>query len=100
MIDPEPFRRLTHPTVKDDAESSVTWMQASEAPPHFIPSHPQMHLARMVAIVASCKEAIWDAYNKLYRGDRRLPRLNDKPGKTNVHTIREEFEYHWLNWDW
>ncbi|KAI0001478.1 hypothetical protein BJV74DRAFT_818906 [Russula compacta] len=99
MIDPGPFRRLTHATVKDDADSSVTWIQASEAPPYFIPSHAQMHLARMVAIVASCKEAIWGAYNKLYSADRRLPRLSDKPGKTNVHTIREEFEYHWLNWE-
>jgi hypothetical protein len=100
MFDPEPFRHLKHATVKDDAESSVTWMPASEAPPHFIPSHASMHLARMVAIVASCKEAIWGAYNKLYCEDRRSPRPNDASGKTNVLTMREEFEYYWLNWEW
>jgi hypothetical protein len=100
MIDPEPFRHLTHATVKDDAASSMTWIPKREAPPHLIPSHAPMHLARMVAIVGSCKEAIWGAYNKLYGNDRRLPRLNDERGKTSVHTIREEFENHWVNWEW
>jgi hypothetical protein len=100
MIDPEPFRHLTHATVKDDAESSMTWIPKGDAPPHLIPSHAPMHLARMVAIVIGCKEAIWAAYNLLYDKDRRLPRLNDKPGKASVHTIREEFENHWLNWEW
>ena len=100
MFDPEPFRHLTHATVKDDAETSVTWMPANEAPPHFIHSQAPMHLARMVAIVTSCKEAIWDAYNKLYCEDRRSPRPNDALGKTNAHTMREEFEQYWLNWEW
>jgi hypothetical protein len=100
MIDPGPFQRLTHATVKDDAESGVTWMSEREAPPHFIPSQTAMHLSRMVAIVTSCKEAIWDTYNRLYGSDPRLPRLNDEPGKTSMHTIREEFECHWLNWQW
>jgi|HubBroStandDraft_3_1064219.scaffolds.fasta_scaffold08433_4 hypothetical protein len=101
MINPEPFRHLTHATVKDDAASSTTWIPKREAPPpHLMPSHAPMHLARMVAIVLSCKDAIWGAYNKLYANDRRLPRLNDEPGKTSVHTIREEFENHWLNWEW
>jgi hypothetical protein len=100
MFDPELFRHLKHATVKDGAESSVTWMPDSEAPPHFIPSHASMHLARMFAIVASCKEAIWGAYNKLYCKDRRMPRPNDASGKTNVLTMREEFEYYWFNWEW
>jgi len=100
MIDPEPFRHLSHATVKDDAESFVTWMPARDAPPHLIPSHAPMHLSRMVAIVASCKEAVWGAYKKLYGNDPRIPRLNDEPGKTSVHTIREEFENYWSNWDW
>ena len=100
MIDPEPFRHLTHATVKDDTESSTTWMPAREAPPHLIPAHAPMHLARMVAIVMSCKDALWDAYNKLYGNDPRQPRLNDEPGKTSVHIIREEFEGLWLNWEW
>jgi hypothetical protein len=99
MIDPEPFRHLSHATVKDDAES-LTWMPARDAPPHLIPSHASMHLARMVTIVASCKEAIWGAYKKLYGNDPRIPRLNDEPGKTNVHTMREEFDHYWSNWDW
>ena len=99
-FDPEAFRHLRHATVKDDAESSMTWMPASEAPPHFISSHAQMHLARMVAIVASCKEAIWGAYNKLYCEDCRSRRPNDALGKTNVLTMREEFEYYWINWEW
>jgi hypothetical protein len=100
MFDPEPFRHLGHATVKDDAETSVTWMPASEAPSHFIHSQAPMHLARMAAIVTSCKEAIWDAYNKLYCQDHRSPRPNDVLGKTNVHTMREEFEQSWLNWEW
>jgi len=98
MIDPEPFRHLRYATVKDDAESSVTWMPASEAPPHLIPSQASMHLARMVAIIASCKEAIWHAYNRLYCKDRsRIPSLNHRSGQ--IHTIREEFEHYWLNWE-
>jgi len=99
-LDPEPFRHLRHATVKDDAESSVTWLPKNEAPPHFIPSQAPMHLGRMVAIVASCKEAIWGAYNKLYCEDPRSPRPNDPLGRTNVLTMREEFEYYWLNWEW
>ena len=60
-----------------------------------------MHLARMVAIVTACKEAIWGAYNKLYANDPRLPSLKSRreDGKTSIHTIREEFEHHWLNWE-
>ena len=100
MFDPEPFRHLKHATVKDDAETSVTWMPANEAPSHFIHSQAPMHLARMVAIVSSCKEAIWDAYNKLYCNDHRSPRPNDALGKTNARTMREEFERYWLNWEW
>jgi len=99
MIDPEPFRHLRYATVKNDAQSSVTWMPASQAPPHLIPSQASMHLARMVAIIASCKEAIWHAYNRLYCKDQsRIPSLNDQAGQ--IHTIREEFEYYWFNWEW
>jgi hypothetical protein len=100
MFDPEPFRHLTHATVKDDTDSPLTWLPASEAPAHFMPSSAPMHLARMVAVVGSCKEAIWGAYEKLYSNERRLPRLNAEPGKTSTHTVREEFENHWLNWEW
>ena len=82
LLDPEPFRHLKHATVKDDAESFVTWLPKNEAPPHFIPSQASMHLARMVAIVTSCKEAIWGAYNKLYCKDPRPPRPNDASGRT------------------
>ena len=99
FLDPEPFRHLRHATVKDDAESSVTWLPKNEAPPHFIPSQASMHLARMVAIVASCKEAIWGVYNKLYCEEPRPPRPNDAFGITNVWTMREEFEYSWLKWE-
>ncbi len=100
LLDPEPFRHLRHATVKDDAESSVTWLPKNEAPLHFIPSQAPMHLARMVTIVASCKEAIWNAYNKLYCKDSRSRRPNDASGRTNVLTMREEFDYYWLNWEW
>ena len=98
MIDPEPFRHLAHATVKEDAESSTTWMPAKEAPPHLMPAHAPMHLARMVAIVMSCKDAIWDTYNKLYGNDFKQPR--DGPGKPSIHLVREDFESHWLNWEW
>jgi hypothetical protein len=99
-LDPEPFRHLRHATVKDDAESSVTWLPKSEAPPHFIPSKAPVHLARMVAIVTSCKEAIWGSYNKLFCEDHRSPRPNDALGRTNRLTMKEEFENCWFNWEW
>ena len=98
-LDPGPFRHLGHANVKDDAESSVTWLPKSEAPPHFIPSHAPVHLARTVAIVTSCKEAIWDSYNKLFCEGPRSPRPNDASGKTNKFTMREEFENLWYNWE-
>ncbi|KAI9440025.1 hypothetical protein H4582DRAFT_1944547 [Lactarius indigo] len=104
MLDPEPFRHLVHPTVKHDPDAHVTWLPASEAPPHYVASNMSMHLGRMVAIVSACKEAIWGAYNKLYGNDTRLPYLkgrgdDEEPGKGSIHTIREEFEHHWLNWE-
>jgi hypothetical protein len=34
MIDPEPFRQLTHATVKDDAESFMTWIPKEDAQPY------------------------------------------------------------------
>jgi len=83
--------------VKDDAESSVTWLPKNEAPPHFIPSQASMHLERMVAVVASCKKAIWGAYNKLYSEDPISPRPNDPLGRTRV--LKEEFEFNWTNWE-
>ena len=97
MIDPEPFRHLAHATVKEDAKST-TWMPAREAPPHLMPTHVPLHLPRMVAIVTSCKEAIWDTYNQLYGNDFKQPL--DGTGKPNIHLIREDFESHWLNWEW
>ena len=100
FLDPEPFRHLRHATVKDDPESSVTWLPKNEAPPHFIPSQSSVHLARMVSVVTSCKEAIWGAYNKLFCEDARSPRPNDASGRTNKLTMREEFECNWFNWDW
>ena len=99
LLDPESFRHLRHATVKDDAKSSVTWLPKNEAPPHFIPSQASMHLARMVAIVASCKEAIWGAYNKLYCEHPRSRRPNDASGRTNRLTMKEEFEKHWYEWE-
>lgn len=102
MLDPEPFRHLVHATVKHDPDAHVTWLPASEAPPHFVSSNMSMHLARMVAIVSACKEAIWGAYNKLYANDPRMPYLRSQRdfGKTSIHAVREEFEQHWLNWEW
>jgi hypothetical protein len=99
-LDPESFRHLRHATVKDDAESSVTWLPKKEAPPHFIPSQASMHLARMVAIVASCKEAIWGAYNKLYCEDPRPPRSIDAFGRTSASIMKEQFESDWIKWEW
>jgi hypothetical protein len=105
MLDPEPFRHLVHATVKHDLDAHTTWLPASEAPPHFIPSNMSMHLARMVAIVSGCKEAIWGAYNKLYGHDPKSPpiksrRDDEEPYKASIHSIREEFERNWLNWEW
>ncbi|KAH9002924.1 hypothetical protein EDB86DRAFT_2893972 [Lactarius hatsudake] len=103
MLDPEPFRHLVQATVKHDPDAHVTWLPASEAPTHYMASNMSMHLGRMVAIVSACKEAIWGAYNKLYGNDPRLPKSrsdDEEPGKTSVHTVREEFERHWLNWEW
>jgi hypothetical protein len=99
-LDPEPFRHLRHATVKDDAEPFVTWLPKNEAPPHFIPSHASMHLARMVAIMTSCKEAIWGEYNKLFCEHPRSPHPNNASGRTNKFTMREEFKCCWFNWEW
>ena len=105
MFDPEPFRHLVNATVRHDNDADATWLPASEAPPHFVASNMSMHLARMVAIVSGCKEAIWGAYNKLYGLDTKPPPLKARsdeevPYKMTVHSIREEFERHWLNWEW
>jgi hypothetical protein len=104
MLDPEPFRHLDHVTVKHDpADAHVTWLPASEAPPHFVASNMPMHLGRMVAVVSACKEAIWGAYNKLYGNDPRLLKSQSDDAeldKRTTRTAREEFEHHWLNWEW
>lgn len=104
MLDPEPFRHLVNATVKNDNDAHATWLPASEAPPHFVSSNMPMHLARMVAIVSGCKEAIWGAYNKLYGLDPKSPPIKARSDdeelyKTTVHSVREEFERHWLNWE-
>jgi hypothetical protein len=102
MLDPEPFRHLVHATVKHGPDAHATWLPASEAPPHFVASNMSMHLARMVAIVSACKEAIWGAYNKLYGNDLRLFRSRSdgaEPCKRRIRTTREDFELHWVNWE-
>ena len=104
MLDPEPFRHLVHPTVKHEPEAHATWLPASEAPQHYVASNMSMHLARMVAIVSGCKEAIWGAYKKLYGPDPKSPLKGRSDGeetnRTSIHSVREEFERHWLNWEW
>src|SRR6266404_1906134 len=102
MLDPESFRHLSHVTVKHE-HAHVTWLPASEAPPHFVSSNMTMHLARMVAIVNGCKEALWETYNKQYGNDPRSPYRKsrhraEEPCKASVYRLREEFEHHWLNW--
>ncbi|KAF8263903.1 hypothetical protein EI94DRAFT_1806554 [Lactarius quietus] len=103
MLDPEPFRHLVQATVKHEPDAHATWLPAGEAPPHFVASNMSMHLARMVAIVSGCKEAIWGAYNKLYGHDPKSAKIrsrsDDERYKTSVHSVREEFERHWLNWE-
>ncbi|KAI0264475.1 hypothetical protein BC834DRAFT_970799 [Gloeopeniophorella convolvens] len=105
MIDPEPFRHLAHLNVSNDGDAPCSCVPDSEAPPHFIPSHPHMHLARTVALVSGCKTAVWEGYNKLYKNDpARMPRLvrnhnGELVPEISEQGLREEFEDHWVNWE-
>ncbi|KAJ7067032.1 hypothetical protein C8F01DRAFT_1120047 [Mycena amicta] len=70
-----------------------------------VPSWGRMHLAKTVATVSACKEALWVEYEKLYPGD--LPPLlhakTARPNWTRVqkhkNSPREAFETDWSNWE-
>ncbi|KAI0261445.1 hypothetical protein BC834DRAFT_972714 [Gloeopeniophorella convolvens] len=105
MIDSEPFRHLAHLNVSNNGDAPCSCVPDGEAPPHYIPPHPHMHLARTVALVSGCKTAIWEAYNKLYKNDPgRMPRLvrnhhGELVPEISEQGLREEFESHWVNWE-
>jgi hypothetical protein len=63
-----------------------------------------MHLAKTVATIKSCKQAIWKEYEKLFTASsqRRVVRTiadvkNDVVHKTS--TVEDDFEREWTNWE-
>jgi hypothetical protein len=65
-----------------------------------------MHLAKAVQKVVACKEAIWIAYDKLFRDTlgRVRPGLTVRKNsleeeETPAKSLREEFEQEWSNWE-
>jgi len=69
-----------------------------------------MHLARTVRTIASCKEAIWHAYEKLYGRDLSLPSMvrsaQERYLKRHLlqalsptNPLRDFFERDWMNWE-
>lgn len=111
-IDPAPYRTLRRATVKDEplASASTSANTSSSSLPHsssFVWTWAPMHLERMVQMVKGCKEAIWEAYEKLYgKGPMITPVLDkDEMGsrmamdRSKKNTARDEFETAWLNWE-
>jgi hypothetical protein len=64
-----------------------------------------MHLAKTVATIKACKEAIWKEYEKLYSASsqrRRVVRTIADVRNDNVHrtsTVEDDFEREWTNWE-
>ena len=51
-----------------------------------------MHLGRMVSVVQSCREAIWNEYMAL---ESATPTTT-----AEIFDLKDEFNAAWLNWEW
>jgi len=63
--------------------------------PHLIPSQASC-IWLDGSIIASCKEAIWHAYNRLYCRTEQIQ--FERPIRANTH-YSSRFEYYWFNWN-
>ncbi|KAI0044029.1 proliferation-associated protein 1 [Auriscalpium vulgare] len=100
MIDPAPYRQLGRPTVKEEVDANS--VLSGNSPAHFISAWAPMHLARTVAAIRCCKEAIWEAYDRLYGNGPTITPVagRDRDPKQPVKgTARDEFEVVWFNWE-
>lgn len=94
IIDPAPYRHLRHATVKDEPDASS--IRSDKGPSHHLSASAPMHLARAVQAVKGCKEAIWEAYERLYGNDPVVQIVREHPKR---NTARDQFEYAWMNWE-
>ena len=94
IIDPAPFRHLRPATVKDEPDASS--IRSDKGPSHHLSASAPMHLARAVQVVKGCKEAIWEAYERLYGKDPVVKIVKEHPKR---NTARDQFEYAWMNWE-
>ncbi|THH12300.1 hypothetical protein EW146_g7748 [Bondarzewia mesenterica] len=93
-VDIAPYRHLRHAIVKDDPETSS--IRSGNTSSEYLSVSAPMHLARSVQVVKGCKEAIWEAYEKLYGNEPVVHRVKERPNK---NTARDQFEYAWMNWE-
>jgi hypothetical protein len=56
-----------------------------------------MHLAKTVRTIIACKEAIWDEYCRLFINNG--PPVRTPGEKNKIHSVRDEFEREWWNWE-
>ena len=112
LIDPDALFELTtlsgkSSTTDDSDRASVATRKSSQ---RGIPSWAPMHLARTVRTVVSCKEAMWQAYEKLYGRDLSLPfmvrsaqegylKRNLHQARSPTNPLRDFFERDWMNWE-
>ncbi|KAF7316779.1 Methyltransf-25 domain-containing protein [Mycena chlorophos] len=80
--------------------------RSSNSSHRLVPSWERMHLAKTVATVKACKEAIWEEYRKLYPTDLPpiVPTKTARATNATVvrafkNTPREAFETDWSNWE-
>ncbi|TFY81223.1 hypothetical protein EWM64_g2789 [Hericium alpestre] len=126
LVNPMLYRHLGQATVKEEPDTSSVFT-GSDAPYQFMSSWAPMHLARMVAMIKSCKENIWMTYEKLYgegpavvdneevrvrqkeqpkgpQPGEELKPVEEKPktipkDKNDKTTTRDDFETAWFNWE-
>jgi len=113
LIDPDALFELTILSGKStttDVDSDRVSVVTRKSSQRGISSWAPMHLARTVRTIASCKEAIWHAYEKLYGRDLSLPSMvrsaQERYLKRHLlqalsptNPLRDFFERDWMNWE-
>ena len=108
FFEPEVVFRLKPYSRKLSIETTCprsVYLRDNTKPRRGIPQWSAMHLAKTVQTVIACKEAIWVAYDKLFR-DTLSP---VHPGLTghgknslkeaSPESLREEFDQEWSSWE-
>ncbi|KAI0064976.1 hypothetical protein BV25DRAFT_1822755 [Artomyces pyxidatus] len=99
-IDPAPYRRLGRARVKGDGDSASVLSGGSNASAHLISAWAPLHLGRMVEVVKSCKESVWEAYDRLYgEGPTITPVVGSDLDGRFEGSARDEFDIAWFNWE-